>query len=196
MRVFGSLRCPKRSLTTGPLYLAEKVHPRMRFVPPKVPRSLSAARSVDRTSFLGFFSLQRHPLDEPHMKQGVTPHLGSALRLSQPLSGFLASPNFVALFHATTIRGIPPSESSPHRNRAPLSRPHLLPCGHSPTCCDAAFRSLSPLVSSTSTLSCGRLISPTTMSSLFTLPKERFPVTLGPNDETRLVPPASPTSKP
>jgi hypothetical protein len=81
------------------------------------------------------------------------------------------------------------------KSRAPLEA-RLLPCGHSPTCCDAAFRSLSPLVSSTSTLSCGRLISPTTMSSLFTLPKERFPVTPGPNDETRLVPPASPTSKP
>jgi hypothetical protein len=50
--------------------------------------------------------------------------LGSALRLSQPLSGFLASPSFAALFHAATVPGVLPSESSPRRNRAPLSRPH------------------------------------------------------------------------
>jgi len=49
--------------------------------------------------------------------------LGSALRFSQPLSGFLASSSFAALFHAATVRGVLPSESSPHRDRVPLSRP-------------------------------------------------------------------------
>jgi hypothetical protein len=48
---------------------------------------------------------------------------GSALRLSQPLSGFLADPSFAALFRAATVPGVLPSESSPRRNRAPLSRP-------------------------------------------------------------------------
>jgi len=48
-------------------------------------------------------------------------HLGSALRLSQPLSGFLAVPSFAALFHAATVRGILPSEVSPRpKSRTPL----------------------------------------------------------------------------
>jgi hypothetical protein len=49
---------------------------------------------------------------------------------SVPLSGFLNlsavswhHPSFAALFHATTVPGILPSELSPRRNRAPLSRP-------------------------------------------------------------------------
>jgi hypothetical protein len=50
-------------------------------------------------------------------------HPGSALRLSQPLSGFLAGPSSVALFHATTVPGILPSEHFPHKDRGPLSRP-------------------------------------------------------------------------
>jgi hypothetical protein len=55
---------------------------------------------------------------------------GSALRLSQPLSGFLATPSFAALFHAATVPGISPSECSPHRNRAPLPGSLVLPCGY------------------------------------------------------------------
>jgi hypothetical protein len=50
-------------------------------------------------------------------------HPGSALRLSQPLSGFIASSSHAALFRAATVRGVFPSEGSPRRNRAPLSRP-------------------------------------------------------------------------
>jgi len=110
--------------------------------------------------------------------------LGSVLRLSQPLNGFLAHPNFVALFRATTIRGIPPSEISPRKSRAPLSGSTLLPRGYPPTCRNVASRSLSPPVSPTSTLSRSCMVPPTTMGSLFTLPKERFPVTLGPSDGT------------
>ena len=41
-----------------------------------------------------------------------------------PLSGFLAGSSFAAMFHAATVRGILPSESSPHKSRAPLSRSH------------------------------------------------------------------------
>jgi hypothetical protein len=58
----------------------------------------------------------------PH-ETGCQPRPGSAHRLSQPLSGFQANPSFAALFHAATVPGIPPSESSPRRSRAPLSRP-------------------------------------------------------------------------
>jgi hypothetical protein len=55
------------------------------------------------------------------MRRAVRSRLGSALRLSQPLSGFLAHPSFVALFRATTVPGIPPSEFFPsQRSRTPL----------------------------------------------------------------------------
>jgi hypothetical protein len=50
-------------------------------------------------------------------------HLGSPLRLSQPLSGFVAGPSLVAMFRATTVPRILPSELFPHEDRAPLSRP-------------------------------------------------------------------------
>jgi hypothetical protein len=55
------------------------------------------------------------------MRWIVPVHRGSALRFSQPLSGFLAHPSVAALFHAATVRGVLPSErcSSP-RSRAPL----------------------------------------------------------------------------
>jgi hypothetical protein len=71
-------------------------------------------------------------------------HLGSALRFSQPLSGFLASQSYVALFRATTVPGILPSELFPHEDRDPLSR------------------SLAPLQLSTDVLKCAvlRLVTP------------------------------------
>jgi hypothetical protein len=124
----GSLHCPKRSQTTGPLNLTIKVHPLMKPVPLRVPHRLSGrpAWSAGRaprvllpttTSFrLAPYGAGRHT------------HLGSALRFSQPLNGFLARPNFVALFHATTVPGIPPVEISPReKSRTPLGAT-LLPC--------------------------------------------------------------------
>jgi hypothetical protein len=71
---------------------------------------------------------------------------GSALGLSQPLSGFLASPSCAALFHAAAAHGLFPSESSPHKGRAPLSRP-LAPLQLSTDFTARASRALSPLVS-------------------------------------------------
>jgi hypothetical protein len=57
------------------------------------------------------------------MRRGVTP-------ATVPLSGFLnlsavsqQASRFVALFHATTVPGILPSEFSPRRDHVPLSRP-------------------------------------------------------------------------
>jgi len=117
------LRCPKRSLTAGPLHLAEKVHARMRSIPLRVPHLLSAVRPDGRTSSPWVLLPTTAPLALAPCEAGFHPHLGSALRFSQPLSGFLASSSFVALFHATAVPGIPPSESSPRKNRAPLSRP-------------------------------------------------------------------------
>jgi len=92
-------------------------------------------------------------------------HLGSALRLLPPLSGLLASTSSTALFHAATVPGLPPSESSPRRNREPLSRPHA-PSWSSTDARRRAARALSPPVSPTPTLARGSLDSLTTMGSL------------------------------
>jgi hypothetical protein len=55
------------------------------------------------------------------MKRCVLSRLGSALRLSQPPSGFLATPSFVAFFHATAVPGIPPFRAFPsQRSRTSL----------------------------------------------------------------------------
>jgi len=117
-----------------------------------------------------FCSPQRNPLNEPHMGGTSTPP-GSTLRLSQPHSGFLASPSFVALFRATTVPRILPSEISPRfESRTPLEAA-LLPCGYPPACRTVIFRALSPPVSTTPALTRRSLLPPSTMSSLFTPPE-------------------------
>jgi len=70
-------------------------------------------RRSDSTS-MRFLTLQRYVWASPTMKR-VSNRLGSALRLSQPLSGFLADPNSTALFRAATVPGLSPSELSPRR---------------------------------------------------------------------------------
>jgi hypothetical protein len=72
------------------------------------------------------------PRASPMCSGTSTVRCGSALRFSQPLSGFLASPGFAALFHAAAARGVLPSEpcSSPG-SRAPLGVA-LLPCSSPP----------------------------------------------------------------
>jgi hypothetical protein len=73
----------------------------------------------------------------------VIPHPGSALRFSQPLSGFLASASFVALFHATASSWDPPFRVFPsQRARTPLGATYSLAVihqrsetHHSRTCC-------------------------------------------------------------
>jgi hypothetical protein len=112
----------------------------------------------------------------------------------QPLSGFLAGPSFVALFHATAVPEVLPSESSPHRNRAPLSRPPA-PSRFATSFLDATSRALSPPVSSTPALTRGGLIPPTTMGSL----SARRDALRGPpglERQSAPAPPATPTSKP
>jgi hypothetical protein len=75
------------------------------------------------------------------MKRFVPDRLRSALRFSQPLSGFLAPPCSAALSHAAAVPGILPSEPSPRRNRAPLSRP-LAPSWSSTRVLNRAVRGL------------------------------------------------------
>jgi len=60
----------------------------------------------------------------PIMRRAVRSRLGSALGLSQPLSGFLAGSSSTALFRAAAVPGLlSPSERSPRLSRAPLSGP-------------------------------------------------------------------------
>jgi len=92
--------------------------------------------------------------------------------------------------------GFLPSESSPRRNRAPLSGPHA----PLPLSTDVLRRDDQGLLtagfadSRAVRRSC--LVPPATMRSLSTHPRARFPVPLDPERRNRLVPPASPTSKP
>jgi len=90
------------------------------------------------------------------MRRAIQPRPGSALRFSQPLSGFLANPSFAALFHAATVPGIP-LQSLPLAKIAHPSRGHLSPCRYPPTCVSEPPVSLSPPFSPTPTLSRSRL---------------------------------------
>jgi hypothetical protein len=179
----GSLLVRSVPAITGPLRLTTKVHPLLEPFPLSVPPRLLAVRTV-RTgpASLGSCSLQRHHLGEPHTRRAVPAHLGSALRFSQPLSGFLASQSFAALFHAATVPGIPPSELSPHERRAPLSRP-LAPLQLSTRVLRRSSRTLPrgfPDVHAFTQLPG----SPAAWDALFTRPKTRFPVAPDPRRKT------------
>jgi len=116
---------------------------------------LTASRPSDPSAgsaFPGVLSPSTTSLGLAPCEAGYHSRPGSALRFSQPPSGFPADPSFAALFHAATVPGVLPSESSPHRNRAPLSRPPA-PLWLSTRVQDAASWILLPPVSPTPTLS-------------------------------------------
>jgi len=121
----------------------------------------------DLTS-VGFYAPSTASLELAPCEVGCYLHLGSTLRLSQPLSGFLACSSFTALFRAATVRGVLLSEVSPHKNRAPLSRP-LAPL-RSFTGVPRRTRSRFITASFTNSYTRGRgcLDSLTTMRSIFT----------------------------
>jgi len=149
---------------------------------------LTASRPSDPSAgsaFPGVLSPSTTSLGLAPCEAGYHSRPGSALRFSQPPSGFPADPSFAALFHAATVPGVLPSESSPHRNRAPLSRPPA-PLWLSTRVQDAASWILLPPVSPTPTLSRSCLVPPATMDSLFTCPKTRFPVALDSSSKTAL----------
>jgi hypothetical protein len=119
------------------------------------------------------------------MKRAVHPRLGSTLRLSQPLSGFLASQSFAALFRAATVPGTS-LQSVPLVRIASVSRRRLAPLSLSTHLPWRTAFALSPLVSPTPTLSRDCLVPPATMNSLSTCPKTRFPVALDSRSKTAL----------
>jgi hypothetical protein len=60
---------------------------------------------------------------KPHNEAGCRAHSGSALRFSQPLSGFLANSSSTALFRAATVRDRNLQSIPLNNGRAPLPRP-------------------------------------------------------------------------
>jgi hypothetical protein len=121
------------------------------------------------------------------VRQAVHAHLGSALRLFQPLSGFRFDQVPRPYFMPQPFLDCLPSEHSPRRGRAPLSRPLLLPCSCPPCPGDASPATLLPPVSPTPTFERSRLDPPRTIGSLFTRSKPRFPVTLGRRQRSHLL---------
>jgi hypothetical protein len=108
-------------VTAGPLHLATKVHSPMGWIPFRVPHCLPAVRRASRTDSPELPVPSTTSPGQPRMRRVVRSRLGSALRLSQPLSGFLAHPSFAALLHAAAVPGIPPFRVFPSQeSRTPL----------------------------------------------------------------------------
>jgi hypothetical protein len=134
-------------------------------------------------------------LELAHARRVVHSPLRSALRFSQPFSGFLAGSSFAALFRATTVPGIP-LQSFPLTEIAHPSRGHMLPCSYPPPCRDAPPDFLSPPISPTSAHECSCPVPLGGYGSPFRAPEGHFPVSLDLRQQIRHIPPASPTSKP
>ena len=110
----------------------------MKKIPSRVPRCLPAVRRSAGPTPLSFLVPSTASPGPPHERWVVQPHLGSAHRFSQPLSGFLAHPGFAALFRAAAVPGIPPFRAFPsQKSRTPLGAT-LLPCRYPRTCRDAS----------------------------------------------------------
>jgi hypothetical protein len=111
-------------MATGPPHLTARDHAHRRRVPPRVPHFLSAVRLVGRTSSQGFL-----PLNDITRASPVRNGRPQPLRFrSQAFSTSQRFPSNLKLHGFVSCRsrsGILPSESSPCRNRVPLSRP---PC--------------------------------------------------------------------
>jgi hypothetical protein len=110
----------------------------MKKIPFRVPRCLPAVRRPAGPTPLSFPVPSTVSPRRPLERWVVQPHLGSAPRFSQPLSGFLAHLGFAALFRAATVPGIPPFRAFPsQKSRTPLGAT-LLPCRYPPTDWDAS----------------------------------------------------------
>jgi hypothetical protein len=134
-------------------------------------------------------------LASPIMRRVTRPRPGSALRLSQPLSGFPASHSFAALFRAATIRGTCSLQSLSLTESANPSRGRLLPCSHPPTCFGAppkTFHREFPRRPRFHAVACF----PSRLWSSFPQLSCCFPVLLSLKRRIHRFSPASPTSEP
>jgi len=125
VRLLDVERSPDRGrglpVAAGPLRLATKVHSPVEIVPFRVPHCLPAVRHRAGPTPLSFLVPSTASPGWPHKRRVVQPRLGSALRLSQPLSGFLARPSFAVLLRTAAVPGIPPFRAFPSQeSRTPL----------------------------------------------------------------------------
>jgi hypothetical protein len=181
----------------GPPHLATEVHSPLSTIPSRVPRCLPAVRPVGRTNFPELLLPSNGiPRASPVWRGASMSLTGSALRFSQPLSGFLAHPSLRPCFVPKPFLGCLPSEVSPRRNRAPLSGPRA-PLSLSTGVLERAPGVQTPPVSPTPTPLGAVAWFPRRSGAPF--PRARrhasrlLPI---PSCGNRSVPPASPTSKP
>jgi len=128
------------------------------------------------------------------MSRAVQAHHGSALRLSQPLSGFCTDRVPRPCFMPQPFLDCLPSECSPREDRVPLSGP-LAPLQLSTVLRNAPPATLSPAVSPTPTLLTQSPGSPTNYGSPFHESEGPLPGRPGSPTEGSPLPPASPASK-
>jgi hypothetical protein len=154
----------------------------MNRIPFRVSRHLPTVRPVGRTDFpevLG--TLQRHLRASPCVGRVVQPRPGSALRLSQPLSGLQQARVPRPCFMPQPVPGLPLLfERSPRSDRVPLSRP-LAPSRLSAALQDRATRrTVCPPVSPTPAPLAPLPGSPGRLWLPFPRAEARFPVGLSP----------------
>jgi hypothetical protein len=128
------------------------------------------------------------------MLRAVQTHNGSALRFSQPLSGFRTDRVPRPCFVPQPFLDCLPSECSPREDREPLSGP-LAPLQLSTVLRNAPPATLSPMVSPTPTLLTQLPGSPTSYGSPFRESEGSLPGRPGSPTEGSPLPPASPASK-
>jgi hypothetical protein len=130
----------------------------------------------------------------PCMSRAVLAHNWSALRLSQPLSGFCTDRVPRLYFAPQPFLDCLPSECSPREDRAPLSGP-LASLQSSTVLRNAPPVTLLPAVSPTPTLLAQSPGSPTNYGFLFHESEGSLSSRPGSPTEGSLLPPASPASK-
>jgi hypothetical protein len=111
--------CPrhKRSGVAGLLSRETQDHSRLEKLPLEVlSRSLSF-RSADRKLLPGFSLPDGIPCSSPIRAERSRSRLSSALRFSQPFSGFLAGTSLEPYFRLKPFGLRPPTEVSPRKNR-------------------------------------------------------------------------------
>jgi len=196
------------SLTTGHPRRNEGSFSHGASSPLRVRQHLPTGRPVGRLLLPGFRFPSTVPGRAPQ-RTGCQTCPGSALRLSQPLSGFLASPGFAALFRAATVREIYSFRAFPSReSRTPLGAVCSLAVIHQRSWTNSPSPYPRPFhrrprfhavawIPGRLWLPFPRILQalPRTEARFYTL-RLRFPVGLGLEQRNRPAPPTSPASKP
>jgi hypothetical protein len=134
-------------------------------------------------------------LTQPLHEESCPPSPQCRSRVFSTPQRFQHRSSSTALFHAATVRGLPPFRAFPsRRTRTPL-KAALLPCSYPPCRGNAPPATLSPAVSPTPTLLTQSPGSPTNYGSPFHESEGPLPGRPGSPTEGSPLPPASPASK-